>query len=246
MVMSRRPSFGTPNRKETRPLVDSPASSASSSSHSRGRPRAARGNTALLYSTSAGGPGPRLADRNAGRGALPRGVVRALPRRRSLYAPARARKRLSGDRATADRDLVRAAAAGRGAPLPLLPAAVSGGGRGLRPHGIRPRHLVEPLRGQGGPRPGRRAPSLLLLHADALRVGPLRRLLRRPGSGGGPAPDAADGRAPPPLGPSLERPRRPVRRDLPPRRRADRALLRAPGRRDLPAGRGVAVQVGRG
>src|SRR5260370_5858208 len=97
------------------------------------RPRAAREGTALLYSTSAGGPGPRLADGNAGRGALPRGVLRALPRRRPLYARARARQRLSDDRATADRDLVRAAAAGRGAPLTLLPAAVSGRGRVLRP-----------------------------------------------------------------------------------------------------------------
>src|SRR5205807_10040372 len=121
--------------------------SASSSRHSRGRPRAPRGNTALLYSTSAGGSRPRLADRNAGRGALPRGVLRALPRRRSLYAPARARKRLSGDRAPADRDLVRAAAASRGAPLPILPAAVSGRGRGLRPCRFRPHLLVVTIRG---------------------------------------------------------------------------------------------------
>src|SRR6266446_7263644 len=170
------------------------------------RPRAARERTALLYSTSAGGPGPRLADGNAGRGALPRGVLRALPRRRPLYARARARKRLSGDRAAADRDLVRAAAAGRSSPLPLLSAAVSGRCRRLRPRGIRPRHLVEPLRGQGGARPAGRAPSLLLLHADALRVGPLRRLLRRPGSRAGQVRDAADGRAPPPLGPALKRP----------------------------------------
>ena len=48
--------------------------------------------------------------------------------------------------------------------LPIMPLAA----RGLAAEGRRPRDQPEPLRGQGGRAAARRAPRLLLLHADAI------------------------------------------------------------------------------
>ena len=63
-------------------------------------------------------------------------------------------------------------------PLPPLPAPLPARGRVARPRRLRPRGLELALRRQGrAARAGRAAP-LLLPHADALRLGPLRRLLR--------------------------------------------------------------------
>ena len=71
--------------------------------------------------------------------------------------------------------------------LPQLPAALSPRGRAVRPLRLRSRSLDQPLRGQGRAGAAGSATRLLLPHADALRVGPARRLLphsrrrRRPG-----------------------------------------------------------------
>ena len=123
---------------------------------------------------------PRLAHRDAGRRALPRGVLRAVPRRRPLHAPARARLGVARDRAPPDRDLVHPAAARRRPALPLLPARSSPRRSGASISGAttsssRSSHAVA----KGVRVPAGRAARLLLLHADALRLGPLRRLLRR-------------------------------------------------------------------
>ena len=58
--------------------------------------------------------------------------------------------------------------------LPLFPAAAAS----HRPARLRPRGLELALRGQGRASDAARAAPLLLPHADALRLGPLRRLLR--------------------------------------------------------------------
>ena len=131
-----------------------------------------------------------------------------------------------------------AAATGYRRYLPLFPAA-------MRSFDLRDYDLVlslQPLRGQGRARPARRAARLLLLHADALRVGSGRRLR----GGRGPVHAtavAADGRGPAPLG-SADRRRRAtfvaisshiadrIRRGLRPRRRGDpsaRGRARASG-----------------
>ncbi len=58
--------------------------------------------------------------------------------------------------------------------LPLFPAAV----RRFDLARVRPRALLEPRRRQVRPGAARRRPRVLLLHADALRLGPVRRLLQ--------------------------------------------------------------------
>ena len=58
--------------------------------------------------------------------------------------------------------------------LPLFPSAIES----LDLSGLRPGDLQLPLRRQGRDRAAGRPPRLLLPHADALRLGPLRRLLR--------------------------------------------------------------------
>ncbi len=81
--------------------------------------------------------------------------------------------------------------------LPLFPAR----GRAVRALRLRPGALDQPLRGQGRAGAAGRAPRLLLPHADALRLGPARRLLprsrrrRRPGATSRPRRAATLGRA---------------------------------------------------
>ena len=130
-------------------------------------------------SPAAGRPGPRLAHRHARRREGARGALRALSRRgrSSRFCTCRARCRRPIAR-TSDPRLVRAAAAARRALVPPLPAAVPGRGRAVRPRRLRSGHLQQPLRGEIG-RGARPRPSPVLLPlADALRVGPVRRLFR--------------------------------------------------------------------
>ena len=77
--------------------------------------------------------------------------------------------------------LVRAAPAVRQAALPDVPAALSDGRRAVRLRRLRPHRQHEPLLREVD-RPARPGPAPLLLpDADALRLGPVRRVLR-PGS----------------------------------------------------------------
>ena len=59
--------------------------------------------------------------------------------------------------------------------LPLFPAAIEQ----FDLDQLRPGHQHEPLRREGGRQDRPRAPPLLLLYADALCLGPVRRVLRR-------------------------------------------------------------------
>ena len=71
-------------------------------------------------------------------------------------------------------------------PLPPVPAPLPRRGRDLRSARFRSRGVELALRGQGGRGAARRRARLLLPHPDALRLGPLRRLLRpRPPPGSG-------------------------------------------------------------
>ena len=81
-------------------------------------------------------------------------------------------------RAPPDRTSLGPVAAPRRPAVPALPAAFSRGGRAVRPRRLRPRHQQQPLRGQVGRAAGARHARLLLPLADALCLGPVRRLLR--------------------------------------------------------------------
>ena len=114
----------------------------------------------------------------------------------------------------------------------------------------RPRALLQPRRGQERPRAPGRPAHLLLLHPHALRVGSLRRVLRRAGRPGHAPAHAAGGGGPPALGPRDRGGRAPLRGHLALRGGPDPAQLRPVGRRDLPAGgrgplphRGIAGRV---
>ena len=123
---------------------------------------------------------PRLADRHARRREGARGPLRALSRTPTLFtlvhvpgSVSPAIERLS------PRALAAAVPAGASRRyLPLLPAALPDRRRAVRPRRLRPGRQHEPLRGQGGASPRTGAAPLLLLHPDALRLGPVRRVLR--------------------------------------------------------------------
>ena len=167
---------------------------------------------------------------------MPRGLLRAVPERGPLHAAPRAGVGLAADRAPPHRHLVHRRTARGGTPLPILPAPVPGRGAPLRPPGLRPRALVEPRGGQGRARAAGRPSRVLLLHAHALRVGPLRPLLRAAGERARPDRDAGPGRVAPALGPPDGRSRPPLRRHLVVHRRPHRPRLRARRRRDPSAG----------
>ena len=82
--------------------------------------------------------------------------------------------------------------------LPLFPAAIAGStSRGYDLVLSSSHAVAKSVRVPAG-----RAPRLLLLHADALRLGSLRRLLRPAGRPGHAAAHAARGGGAPPLGPA--------------------------------------------
>src|SRR6185295_9410782 len=124
--------------------------------------------------------------------------------------------------------------------------AVPGGGARLRSARLRSRALLPPRGGQERAGSRRGPPRLLLLHPDALRVGPLRRLLRASVRPGRACPDAAGGGVAPALGPADRGGRPPVRGDLALRGRPHPARLRARRGRHLPAGGCRALSRGRG
>ena len=95
--------------------------------------------------------------------------------------------------------------------LPLFPALVES----VRSDAVRPRHQQQPLRGEVGHHAARHGPHLLLPHADALRLGSVRRLFRTrarrhdrqrgaaPGDGGHGPVGSGHGRARGPLSDEL-------------------------------------------
>src|SRR3989449_2769504 len=172
---------------------------------------------------------------------MSRGALRALSGGAALHAPARPRQRDAADRKPAHRDVVCPASAPGRRPLPVLPARVPARDQPVRPLRLRPRRVDEPLCRQERARGPPRAPCVLLLFPYALRLGPLRRLLRTGPRRGRPRARAPAGGGPQALGPADGR-RAPVRRDLPAYRRSDPARLRPSGGRDPAAGRRPALR----
>ncbi len=120
--------------------------------------------------------------------------------------------------------------------LPEAPTVDERGIQAVRPVRLRPDSLEQPCLREERPHAARKAPRLLLPHADALCLGggiPRRRGSRAPDAAGIAA--AALPSAPP--GPRGSLGSRCVRRQLPSRRRSHRALLRPTGGGRPPAGR---------
>ena len=133
---------------------------------------------------------------------------------RCCTSPARCRRPSSARRSTRRCCSICPASAGYYRQcLPLFPVAVEQ----FDLERVRSGHQQQPLRGQIGDRPAGRGPRLLLPHADALRLGPVRRLLR-PRSAG---PDRQRGRcgrvlaATGAVGPRHGRARAPLCREFP-------------------------------
>src|SRR5262249_11500158 len=129
-----------------------------------------------------GGAGPRLADRHARRREVPGGGLPPLAARPPADPAAPARRRLRGHRGAGAADQLPATFSFGPALLPLPAAADAVGRPGVARAALRPGRQLQPLRRQGGAAAARRAPRLLLLHADALRLAHARRLLRRRGA----------------------------------------------------------------
>ncbi len=85
---------------------------------------------------------------------------------------------VAGDRAAADPHVVRAAPAAGQAALPPLPAALPHRDRAVRLRSLRSRGQRQPLLREVDRAPGERPAPLLLPDADAVRLGPVRRLFR--------------------------------------------------------------------
>ena len=164
---------------------------------------------------SPSGPGPRLADRNARRRTRARGPLPDVSGRLAAHLAARARHGLGRHLAPPSRDLVPAAGSAHLAHLPAPAAAVPAGHREPRRRRCRSGDLDESLRGQVDPDPARHPAPLLLLHAGAVRLGSVRRLLRT--GAGRPTPrsrDADPARPLCPLGPAHQHPTGPLCGDL--------------------------------
>ena len=125
--------------------------------------------------------------------------------------------------------------------LPLMPAAV---GRFDCP-GLRSGAVLQPLRGQGRPPRAREPARVLLLHPDALRLGPLRGLRRRPRQPRHPSGPAGVGPGSARVGPSGQSPRASLRGHLRARAGSHPPLLRAGGDGHLSARRRPALRAGR-
>ncbi len=143
---------------------------------------------------------PRLADRHARGRAGPGIAVPAVPAGRHLHARSRPGIGLPHHRVAPHHDVVRSTPAGSRRRLPPLPPAVSGGHRARGSRRLRAGHQFQPLRGQvsRGARPG--LAHLLLPFPDALRLGPVRPVLR-PGAGEPPGEPLAVPSAAGPAGP---------------------------------------------
>ena len=122
---------------------------------------------------------PRLADRHARRREGARGPLRALSRRRAVHAGPRPRVGLARHRARRDRT-PRSSSTCRASAgyYRQLPAALPHRDRAVRLRPLRPGRQHQPLRApsRSCARPG--AAPLLLPHADAVRLGPVRRVFR--------------------------------------------------------------------
>src|SRR5438309_7176647 len=108
---------------------------------------------------------------------MPGGPLPALAGCSPVYAAARSRRGSAHHRAPARRNELSEPAARGASLLPLLAATDAGGLRALAVAGVRFGCQLQPLRGEGGPTTRRRAPRLLLLHADALCLAHEGRLL---------------------------------------------------------------------
>src|SRR6185503_9671853 len=124
------------------------------------------------------GARPRLAHRHAGRREGAGSHLRAVPRGRAVHAGPHPRLGVAGDRAAAPAYLVRAVPAAGQAALSPLPAALPDGDRTVLLRSIRSGGQPQPLLREVDRPPRARAAPLLLPDADALRLGPVRRLLR--------------------------------------------------------------------
>src|SRR5262249_4666104 len=154
---------------------------------------------------------PRLADRHARRRKGARGPVRALSRRRTVHAGPRARIGVTDHRTAAHPYVVHPAAAAGETLLSSVPAAVSDRHRAVLVRGPPPHRQPEPLLREVDRAPWAGAASLLLPYADAVRVGPVRRLFRAgPHRPGAERRDAAGDGGAGPLGPRHRRPRGPL------------------------------------
>ena len=121
---------------------------------------------------------------------MPRGVLRAFSRCRHLHPAADSRRDERDDRVPSDPHVVHPATPRCREQIPVGVAAVSQGDRVLRSRQLRSGTDQQPQCRQVRPGCTGRAIGLLLLHADALYLGPFRRLFRRQADavslGGGP------------------------------------------------------------
>ena len=103
-------------------------------------------------------------------------ILDLVPGRGALHALPFSRQRFEDDRVAHDPHLAPAVAGHARPRLPHAPAALPARGAAVGSARIRSRHLLQPLRGERRRR-ARQAAPLLLPHADALHLGPFRRLL---------------------------------------------------------------------
>ncbi|CAA9310746.1 MAG: Glycosyltransferase, partial [uncultured Gemmatimonadaceae bacterium] len=180
-----------------------------------------------------GGDHPLLAHVDARRREGDRGAVPDVPGRRRVHQRLRPGAHLGAHPPAPGAHHVRRPPAVRAAAVRAVPAVPPHRPRADRPARLRPRDLARVGPGEGGDRAAVGAARVLLLVADALRVGHV------PGLPGGGGAGGARAHAPAPalparLGPGERRPRRRLHRELaphapahpqvlPPRRRGDRA-----------------------
>ena len=133
---------------------------------------------------------------------------------------------VAGNRTPPDSYVARPASSRDSPLLPPVPAALSRARRAVRSRRVRSRDQQQPLRGEVRHRPAARRAHLLLPYADALRVGSIRRVLRRRSRRAAALSDRAAGDgAPGTVGPRDGGPREPVPHELAACCATDRAVL---------------------